>query len=279
MNRQIDDAKRNASAAACRTLLRLFCGAGLAVAATLTMGMPQAYAATAITGWPSITTCGLSGSITIVVAGISTTAPIGCLNKATQSSTGSSEQAVASVSVPPVLGLNDVADVETPWSRAKATFYGGSDASGTMGGAFSASSVRLLGQLLYAQGVNSSMNCTFPNWSTTPTCLPTTTIDRLMFGGQIQTLPAPIPPNYSLPLSGNISLLVNGLPVTVFVSGPVVFNEMSTTGGGYTARVQHALMHVTLSGGLNVAGTPLINVSIDLAEPITYCGASLYCGY
>ena len=264
MNRHAQYVWQHALAAVHSKGVRWFAVFGLTALTFASTAVPQAYAATAAAaGSPSVTACAITGTVTVTIAGIGAPVPIGCLNQATQSSPGTTDQAVANISVPGTAGIGNLGNIESPDSLAQYT----STADGvTLSGSTKAASVQLVQSLISAQNIGERLTCALNGQ-----CQSSTTIGSFTVGGQAQTLPTPIPVNYSLPVQLNITLNLAGVgAITVPLSGVVVLNELKTTGTGSTTEVQHAAIHVTLGGGLNVnlplVGLQLINVSIDLVD-------------
>jgi len=252
--------QHSASASVRRHVFRLFAALGFAALAT------------AATAAPSMTACAVSGTVTVTVAGIGSPISLGCLNQATRSSPGTADQAAANVSIPSTAGIDNLGNIQTPESTVE---YTTSPNAVTLAGSTKASSAQLVQGLVSAQDVRELMTCTLPAGGGNPVCQTSTTISSLMLGGQAQTLPSPIPINYSLPIQGNIVVKALGLlPITVPVSGVVVLNEITTTGTGAATQVQHSSIRVKVGGGLNVVSLGLVNVSIDVVD-VQYCSSCI----
>lgn len=246
-----------ASTAVRRSMFHILATVGVAVLTAAAPGIAQAQSTT-------VTACAVTGSATVTIAGIATTLPIGCLNQAQQTGPGTTTQTAANVSTPTLLGLANLANVEAPYSEADDAE---TDSTITFGATTKASSVQLINGMVTAQDLHEVLNCTWPTNEDTVTCLVGTAIANLLLGGQVQTLPAPIPLNYSLPLQGNVTVLVAGLPVTVGVSGTVVLNEAVSNydTSTDTLTIEHAQIHVRLAGQA-MSGVQLIGVNIDVAD-------------
>lgn len=231
-------------------------------AALLMAAVPGTSQAQTPSGGPSMTACAITGSVTVTIAGVTTTQNIGCLNQAQQTAPGTTDQAVANVNVPTVLGLPNLANIQGPDSTAQ---YVNSPTAATLTGTTKADAVQLVNNMVNAQNLRETLTCTLPSGSTTPTCQSGSTIDSLRLGGQLQTLPNPIPQDYPLPLSGNITVNLPVLgPTTIGVTGFVVLNALRTNANKTV--VEHASIHVNLSGGVTLAGVGLVNVVLSLDD-------------
>lgn len=227
---------------------------------------PTVFAQATQVSAASITACAARGSVTVTVAGLGTTVPIACVNQAQRTSPGTSDVTAASATVS-VAGLVNVANISSAESIAQFT-----DAPNTTGlaGTAQASSVSLAQGLVSTQNMKGQLSCTADTGDRTLHCAATSTIGNLTVAGQQVTLPTPIPRNYTVPVQGNLTVTVLGLPVTVGVTGAAVLNEAVASGtNSPTVTVQQHTVHLTLGGGATAPGGQLVNVSVDLVDDAT----------
>ena len=280
MNRHFWYSRHGAPAIVRRGLFSLFAIAGLAL---LTLTPPSRLLAQTSTT-PSMRACAVTGQVSLTLAGLPlVTKPIECLNQAEQSTPGTADQTAANVNVPtlqlqlPLLGsieLGNLATIQTPVSHVE---YTASPTATTLKANTAASSVQLIGGLANAQNVQEAFTCGLVNGATTPTCTSSSTIDNLTISGQVQALPNPIPPNYSLPVDSSITVTVLGLPTTVGMKGSVTLNAQNTTSTASATRSQHASIRADLSGDLTVVGLGLVKLKVGLSDYADYCANSSRC--
>lgn len=214
----------------------------------------------------SITACAARGSATITVAGLSTTLPISCLNQAQRTSPGTSDVTAANATVS-IAGLINVANVSSVESIAQ---FIDAPNSTQLAGTAQASSISLAQGLVATQNMKGQLSCAADTGDRTLHCAASSTVGHLTIAGQSVTLPTPIPRNYTLPVQGNLTLTVLGLPVTVGVTGAAILNEASAMGeNSPTVTVQQHTVHLMLGGGATIPGGSLVNVSLDIVDDAT----------
>ena len=227
---------------------------------------PAVFAQATQVSTATVTACAASGSATVTLAGVSTTVPLGCLNQAQQTSPGTSDVTAANLNVS-ILGLVNAANVSTAESIAQ---YANAPNTTQLTGSARASSVSLAQGLVAANGVKGQLSCTADTGDRTLHCAASSTIGQMTIAGQNVTLPTPIPRNYTLPVQGNLTVTVLGLPVTVGVTGTAVLNEAVAGGvNSPTVTVQQHTVHVTLGGGATIPGGQLLNIHLDLVDDAT----------
>lgn len=227
---------------------------------------PNVFAQATQLSAASITACAVRGSATVTVAGIATTVPIACANQAQQTSPGTSDQTAGSIGIS-IPGLVNVANVSSAESIAQ--YINGANTT-QLTGTTQASSVSLAQGLVASNNVQGQLSCTADTGDRTLHCAASSTIGQMTIAGQNVALPNPIPSNYTLPVQGNMTVTVLGLPVTVGVTGTAVLNQASATGtNSPTVTVQQHTMHLTLGGGTSIPGGQLVNVSVDLVDDAT----------
>jgi hypothetical protein len=137
-------------------------------------------------------------------------------------------------------------------------------------GSTQASSVSLAQGLVSANNVRGQLSCTADTGDRRLHCAANSTIGQMTIAGQSVTLPTPIPRNYTLPVQGNLTVTVLGLPVTVGVTGTAVLNEAVAGGvNSPTVTVRQHNVHLTLGGGTTIPGGQLLNVHLDLVDDVT----------
>lgn len=229
-------------------------------------GASNAFAQATQLSAAGITACAARGSVTITVAGLSTTTPIACVNQAQQTSPGTSDKTEANASIS-ILGLVSVADVSAAESIAQ---FALAPHSTILTGSAQASSASFAQGLIATDGVKGQVTCTANTGDRTLHCQASSTIAHITVAGQTATLPTPIPRNYSLPVQGNLSVTVLGLLVTVGVTGAAVLNEVSVDGVNTpTVTVKQHTVHLTLGGGATLSGGQVLNVQLDLIDDAT----------
>ncbi|WP_162878171.1 hypothetical protein [Trinickia diaoshuihuensis] len=227
---------------------------------------PSVLAQATQVGTASVTACAANGSATVTIAGSNTTVPLGCLNQAQRTSPGTSDVTAGNLNVS-ILGLVNAANVSSVESIAQ---YANAPNTTQLTGSTQASSVSLAQGLVSANNVRGQLSCTADTGDRTLHCAANSTIGQMTIAGQSVTLPTPIPRNYTLPVQGNLTVTVLGLPVTVGVTGTAVLNEAVAGGvNSPTVTVRQHNVHLTLGGGTTIPGGQLLNVHLDLVDDVT----------
>jgi hypothetical protein len=175
----------------------------------------------------SVEACGASGSISIRVAGITTTTPMACFNQVEQTVPGINDQ-FASSFIFNVPGLQNVLTIGTSHNRVE---YTTQPKTTTLTANAQITNISLLQNLVSLGSANNELICNSTQGNSIE-CNGESTIGPLLINGQQVSLPNPIPPNTVIPVNGNIQVTVAGiiLPVTIPLSGTLTFNSDNDSG-------------------------------------------------
>ncbi|MGO4259340.1 hypothetical protein [Lysobacter sp. TAB13] len=243
-------------------LSAIVCALGLTFAANNAAAQSSEVASAAVKA------CAVSGSVTVTVLGINTTLPLPCAGQAQVTAAGNDDKSAVGIDLS-LLGLVNVVKLDTVHQRADYTNLTGATA---LDGFSEAAGVSLVQNLVTAQGLRGSLSCDSLSGDTRLQCQATSTVaDVRIAGGNVITLPSPIPRNFTVPVGGRLRLVVLGLPVEVPVGGALVLNQAAASGAGTNhVTVTHQAAQLGLGGSVSVGGLGLIAVRVEAsASPST----------
>ncbi|MGO1073282.1 hypothetical protein [Lysobacter sp. CA199] len=238
------------------------CALGLAFAANNAAAQSSEVANAAVKA------CAVSGSVTVTVLGLNTTLPLPCTGQAQQTVAGSDENSALGVDLG-LLGLVNVIKLDAVHQRADYTHLTGATA---LDGFSEAAGLSLVQNLVTAQGLRGSLACDSLSGDTRLRCQASSTIaDVRVAGGNVITIPSPIPRDFTVPVGGSLRLTVLGLPIEVPVGGALTLNHAVAIGAGTrNVTVQHQPAALTLGGSVSVGGLGLVGVRVEaVASPST----------
>ncbi|MEH6420569.1 hypothetical protein [Pseudomonas sp. CGJS7] len=238
------------------------CALGLAFAANNAAAQSSEVAAA------TVKACAVSGSVTVTVLGLNTTLPLPCTAQAQRTAAGSDEKSALGIDVG-LLGLVNVIKLDTVHQRADYTNLTGATA---LDGFSEAAGLSLVQNLVTAQGLRGSLACDSLSGNSTLQCQATSTIaDVRVAGGNVITLPSPLPRDFTVPVGGSLRLTVLGLPIEVPVGGALTLNHATALGAGTrNVTVLHQPAALTLGGSVSVGGLGLVGVRVEaVASPST----------
>lgn len=238
-------------------LAALACALGLSFAAT------QASAQSAQVASANVKSCALSGGVTVTVLGLNTTLPLPCTGQAQASAPGSKENSALGLDVG-LLGLVSVVKLDVARQRADYTELSGATA---LDGRSSAAGLSLVQNLVSLEGASGALSCDSLTGSTVLQCQASADVAKLRIaGGDVLTVPSPLPKNFSVPVGGSIRLVVLGIPVDVPVGGALTLNSVASAGvGSANVSVVHKPAQLTLGGSVSVGGLGLVGVQVEAA--------------
>lgn len=238
----------------------LACALGLAFAAQNAAAQSSEIASA------SVRACAASGAVTVSVLGITTTLPLPCAGQAQRSSVGNDDKSALGIQLG-LLGLVNVIKLDAVHQRADYTHLTGATA---LDGFSEAAGLSLVQNLVTAQGLRGSLACDSLSGSTHLQCQAETTIaDVRLAGGNIITIPTPIPRDFTVPVGGSLTLTVLGIPISVPVGGALTLNHATSVGAGSNnVIVNHHPAQLALGGSVSVGGLGLVAVRVEaVASP------------
>lgn len=212
----------------------------------------------------SVTACGIGGTVTLTIAGITTVTPIDCVSKAYVDAPGRNQEQTASVTVG-VPGIADVAELSALTTDAQESV---SPNTTSLSGSVDVTTIGLINNAIVVNSINPTTVCNAITGDTTLQCKITVAGLNVSVAGKTIPVPNPVPPNFSIPLP-NIGIVVSTPlgAVSVPASGTLLLNGASASGIGTTATtVDQDGMQLILSGNVTVAGLGLINVTVNVVE-------------
>jgi len=238
-------------------LSALACALGLSFVAT------QASAQSAEVVSAGAKACALSGGVTVTVLGLNTTLPLPCTGQAQVTAPGNKENSALGLDVG-LLGLVSVVKLDVARQRADYTNLSGATA---LDGRSSVAGLSLVQNLVALEGASGALSCDSLTGSTVLQCQASADVANVRIaGGNVITVPTPLPQNFRVPVGGSIRLVVLGITVEVPVGGALTLNSVATSGvGSRDVSVVHKPVQLTLGGSVNVGGLGLIGVQVEAA--------------
>lgn len=234
-----------------------------ALACALSLGVfaQQAAAQSSEVSSAAVRTCGVGGSVTVSVLGLTTTLPLSCVGQAQRTNAGSDDSSVADIELG-LLGIVDVIKLSAAHQSADYTLATGATA---LDGASEAAGVSLIQDIVTAEGVRGSLSCDSLSGSTRLHCQAGTTVARVRLGGgDIVNLPSPLPRDFTVPIGATLRLTVLGIPITVPVGGSLILNQSRAAGvGSRNVLVTHQPAQLGLGGSVSVGGLGLVAVRVE----------------
>jgi len=222
---------------------------------------PPTFAQNADLSSAVVSNCTFEATVTTTILGITSITPVPCVAKAQVSAPGIQQQSNLNLSVSlPIVG--NLADLIVTNISAEESY----SPSTTNGQATVTEAVTLLGGAIGINGLKALLQCSTVTGNQTVNCTSSLSAASVSISGTPLTLlPNPIPPNFSVALSGLV-VGVNGPLglISVPVSGTLVLNERAVSGlNSASPSIQSHAIHLTLGGGVSVLGLGLVNVNID----------------
>lgn len=243
-------------------LSAIACAMGLAFVATNASAQSSEVASAAVKS------CAVSGSVTVTLLGLNTTLPLPCPGQAQVTAPGSDEKSALGVDLA-LLGLVNVIKLDAVHQRADYVNVTGATA---LDGSSEAAGLSLVQNLVTASAVSGKLSCDSLSGNNRVQCQASSTIaDVKLAGGNVITIPSPIPRDFTVPVGGRLRLSVLGLVVDVPVGGALTLNHATATGTGTAnVTVQHQPAALTLGGSVSVGGLGVIGVRVEaVASPST----------
>ncbi|QWP75700.1 hypothetical protein J5226_19120 [Lysobacter sp. K5869] len=238
-------------------LSALACALGLSFVAT------QASAQSAEVVSAGSKACALSGGVTVTLLGLNTTLPLPCTGQAQVTAPGSKENSALGLDIG-LLGLVSVVKVDVAQQRADYTNLAGATA---LDARSSAAGLSLVQNLVSLEGASGTLACDSLTGSTVLQCQAAANVaDVRIAGGNVITVPSPLPRDFTVPVGGSIRLVVLGLTIEVPVGGALKLNHVTTQGAGTrNVSVTHKPAQLTLGGSVQVGGLGLVGVNVEAA--------------
>lgn len=231
--------------------------------ATLFAGLfgQQAFAQSSEIQAAAVSSCGVNGSVSITLLGLTTTLPLPCTSQIQLSGPGSEQKSTKAIDLG-LLGLVRIVKLEASLQRADYTNLPDATAFDS---ASDVADLSLVQDLVGLRGITGQLSCDSLSGSTVLQCQAGTTLTGLRIAGRdVLNLPLPIPRDFTLPVGGTIQLNVLGIPISVPVGGAVSLNKVYTVGvGGNSVHVSHHPVLVSLGGSVSVLGLGLVGVSVQ----------------
>lgn len=245
-----------------RTLRSARLGA-LACALGLSFFATQASAQSAEVDRAAVKACALSGGVTVTLLGLNTTLPLPCTGQAQVTAAGSKENSALGLDVG-LLGLVSVVKLDVARQRADYTNLSGATA---LDGRSSVAGLSLVQNLVSVEGASGALSCDSLTGSTVLQCQASADVANVRIaGGDVITVPTPLPQNFNVPVGGSIRLVVLGIPIEVPVGGALTLNSVATSGvGSRDVSVVHKPAQLTLGGSVSVGGLGLVGVQVEAA--------------
>ncbi|MFA0141320.1 hypothetical protein FCV44_02640 [Vibrio kanaloae] len=232
--------------------------------------LPLAQASSSNIESASINSCNVKGNLSIsILGGITNNVPISCVNRTERESVGINEQSVTGdvdVDAGPML---NVAHLEAPHGTS---LYQESDNTTSFIGLTEVENIEFVQGQITAEGVAGGIFIEDKSDSELGLAA-VAEIAYLTINGEPQTLPYPIPKNYSLYV-GNIILDVNvagiGL-VSVPVNGEVTLNRVSITESSPNeTKIEHSPIHIELNGEVKLLNSELVKIDLVIDDYVNF---------
>ncbi|MEV0323094.1 ubiquitin family protein [Streptomyces sp. NPDC050658] len=204
--------------------------------------------------------CALSGTVTVSTPSGKRTTKIDCEVEAEQNSLGDADRTQGTVSAgkplhPRVAQLQDIGGyVSNNKVEAAPKRRLGSSIS-------TVQDVRLLGDLIRAEGLTGALACTAEEATRTAKCDGITQLGALYVSGSPVSLPSgPTSQSWRTAVTSSVPVTLGTKVVQVPVNGQLAVNEIAVTGQGATEGVTSSALHLTVTGK-----APGVSVHADLS--------------
>jgi hypothetical protein len=213
----------------------------------------------------SVETCNVRAVVRTTVLGVTTTAPLACINPTARAAPGEDrDELVGALTV----GVPAVVSVVTATGPEGASSWVDAPQRTRLVGETGTAALSIAQGGIQITGVTGRLTCESESDGDVISCAAETTVGSVTVAGRAVSLPAsPLPVNHTIAVSGlRLTVGVLGLQLSIPVTGELVLNGVTIAKQVGEFRFEHAPLALNLRGSVQALGLGLVGIELEMLD-------------